>query len=237
MLARLAVIVLVCPFLNCPIVRGQQDDVQHGLFYKAGTNVRLSGIKVRNRRSAFSTTSNFIGAFTISALPGDTLEVKGTGYENIFFAAGPQDKLIFLQPQMELPEVIIKENTVTADLDATKHGYRKMGVFYTGTPHYYYLFLKPMTFIYENFKSEVIEARRFKRFANDERAYLEINARFNENAIKKLIPINDGDIDDFAETYWPTVKQIRSWNDYDLDNYIIRSYGEFKAKHSSAPKS
>src|SRR6202000_1438300 len=124
--------------------------------------------------------------------------------------------------------VVIKETSVQADLDEAKRGYRKKSVFYTGTPHYYYLVLKPMTFIYENFKSEVKDARKFNRYAAKELAYYEITARFNDHTIKNVIPIKEEELDDFKSDYWPAVEQIRSWNDYDLSAYIIRSYQDFK---------
>lgn len=215
---------------------GQQDSVQNGLLFKKGTGIRLSGIRVQNKRNSAMTNSTIIGTFSIPARKGDTLEITGDGYENSSSITDLNDRIIFLKPQILLSEVVIKENTIGADLNATQNGYRKKGVFYTGTPHYYYLFLKPMTFIYENFKSEVINARRFKRIAKDERAYYEINTRFNQNTIKKVVPIADNEIDGFEEAYWPSLSQIRNWNDYDLDNYIIHSYSDFKRKHLTDAK-
>lgn len=225
----IAVIVVLIVFMGLQ-AEGQQDGLQRGLFFKAGTGIRLSGIRVQNKRNSSITSSTIIGTFSIPARKGDTLEITGDGYNSRNLIVDLNDEVVFLEPQILLSEVVIKENTISADLSTTQNGYRKKGVFYTGTPHYYYLFLKPMTFIYENFKSEVIDARRFKRFAKDERGYYEINARFNQNAIKKVIPIRDEEIDRFEELYWPSLAQVRNWNDYDLDNYIIRSYSDFKRK-------
>ena len=233
---RLTVVISVLLAFTGFCAEGQQDSVQCGLFYKAGTGIRLSGVRVQNKRTSAVTSSTIIGTFNIPARKGDTLDITGDGYDSSSLVVDLNDRIIFLEPQLLLSEVVIKENTIGADLAATQKGYRKKGVFYTGTPHYYYLFLKPMTFIYENFKREVIEARRFKRYAKDERAYYEINARFNRNNIKKVVAIQDTEIDDFEEAYWPSLTQIRNWNDYDLDNYIKQSYDDFKRKHLTDAK-
>jgi len=162
---------------------------------------------------------------------GDTLKISCDGYNNIELTVKDfADKIYFLKPVTALPGVVIKETSVQADLDEAKRGYRRKSVFYTGTPHYYYLFLKPMTFIYENFKSEVKNARKFIRYAKNETAYYEISARFNAESIKGVIPIKDDELEDFENNYWPTVDQIRKWNDYDLINYIIFSYRDFIKK-------
>ncbi len=87
-----------------------------------------------------------------------------------------------------------------------------------------------MTFIYENFKSEVKDARKFNRYAKKETAYYEISARFNAENIKSIIPIKNEELEEFESDYWPTLEQIRKWNDYDLINYIIFSYQDYRKK-------
>lgn len=85
-----------------------------------------------------------------------------------------------------------------------------------------------MTFIYENFKSEVKDARRFNRFARKEIAAGKIAERFNNTMLKKAVQINDNDLEDFKGTYLPTIQQLNAWSDFDLLNYIRSSYTDFK---------
>jgi hypothetical protein len=223
----------LCLFL---LVIGNQSNAQlkkaqQGILYKAGTDIRLGNVQIFNKRSLTIAKSNMYGMFNIPASVGDTLEISCAGYNNVVLAVNDfADKAFFLKPATTLPGVVIKETSVQADLDEVKRGYRKKSVFYTGTPHYYYLFLKPMTFIYENFKSEVKDARRFNRYAKKETAYYEISVQFNAQNIKSAIPIKDDELEDFESDYWPTLEQIRKWNDYDLVNYIITSYQDFKKK-------
>ena len=84
-----------------------------------------------------------------------------------------------------------------------------------------------MTFIYENFKSEVKQARRFKKFAREELMYDKIYQRFNNYTIKKTIPIKDAELDHFKSAYTPTLKQATTWSDYEMDVYLKKSYKDF----------
>ncbi|WP_426670403.1 hypothetical protein ACPPVU_03985 [Mucilaginibacter sp. McL0603] len=226
----------LCFFLLavCNQSNAQSEKAQRGILYKAGTGIRLGDIQIFNKRSLITVKSNMYGMFTIPASVGDTLEISCAGYNNAELAVNDfTDKIFFLKSAIALPGVVIKETSVQVNLDEVKRGYRKKSVFYTGTPHYYYLFLKPMTFIYENFKSEVKDARRFNRYAKKESAYYEISARFNAQNIKSVIPIKNDELEDFESDYWPALEQIRKWNDYDLVNYIIASYRDFKWKKTS----
>lgn len=216
---------LVWPSLNW----AQSAHVQQGIVFKTGTDLRLSGVQIVDKRTPAATQSNFYGEFSIRAFVNDTLEATRDGYTMArFIITDFTDKMVFLEPAYTLPEVTIKGNTLLADLNATKLGYRKKSVFYTGTPHYYYLVLKPMTFIYENFKSEVIDARKFNKVAENEIAYYQVAARFTDDMIKRNISINENELEDFKARYWPTAEQISKWNDYDLANYVIKSYQNFK---------
>lgn len=221
---------LVWPSLNW----AQSAHVQQGVVFKTGTDLRLSGVQIVDKRTSATTQSNLHGEFSIEAFVNDTLQAGRDGYTMTqFIITDFTDKMVFLGPAYTLPEVRIRGNTLLADLNATKRGYRKKSVFYTGAPHYYYLMLKPMTFIYENFKSEVIEARKFNKVARNEIAYYQVAARFTDEMIKRNISINENELEDFEARYWPTAQQIRSWNDYDLANYVIKSYQNFKKNKNS----
>lgn len=92
-----------------------------------------------------------------------------------------------------------------------------------------------MTFIYENFKSEVIQARRFKKYARKELESSEVAGRFNDEFIKSYIPISDSDLFPFKLRYWPELRQLDSWSDYELIGYIRTSYETFKHEQPKKP--
>ncbi|MDB5008079.1 MAG: hypothetical protein JWP45_2472 [Mucilaginibacter sp.] len=203
--------------------------LQQGLLIKKGTAIRLGSVQAINKRSGIKTATNIYGVFSIPASAGDTLEFSDNNFQsNYFVVTDFTDKIMYLDPAIELNEVVIKENSMQADFKEVQRGYRSKSVFYTGTPHYYYLVLKPMTFIYENFKSEVKNARRFNRYASREMASIKVAERFNNNTIKAVVPIKDSELEDFKTAYEPTVAKINLMSDYDLANYIRKSYTQFK---------
>lgn len=211
------------------ISKGQVLKIQQGIIYKQNSGIRLGSVKVENRRSHATTQSNMYGFYTIMAAAGDSLELTGAGFQTSSVVITDfLTKVSYLVPATQLQEVVIKGNSLLADLQEVKTGYRNKGVFYTGTPHYYYLFVKPMTFIYENFKSEVVQARKFKRYAQKEVESSEIASRFNDDLIKSYIPVKDEELFTFKLRYWPSLVQLNAWSDYDLAGYIRRSYQDFK---------
>ena len=211
-------------FADAQVIKKQQ-----GIVFKGNTGIRIAAIKILNLHNRCRTQSDAYGVFTIPATTGDTLTFTGDGFQTEeFLVEDFKDKLIFLRPLIQLNEVVVKEASLQSEIKEVQRGYREKSVFYTGTPHYYYLALKPMTFIYENFKSEVKEARRFNRYARKETELYEITSRFNKTTIKRAIPIKDSELEKFEDAYLPTLKQIENWNDYQLIEYIQCAYLDFE---------
>lgn len=207
----------------------QTSQIQKGILFKSGSSMRIGSVVILNKRTLTQARSDIYGTFSITSKSGDTLQFKSDNYQITEFAVKDfTDQVIFMAPVVQLSEVEIKETSLKSDIKEVQRGYREKSVFYTGTPHYYYFFLKPMTFIYENFKSEVKNARRFNRYARKELAQSKVSTRFNDESIKRVIPIPDNELESFALAYMPTLKQIEAMNDYDLVIYIQTSYENFK---------
>ena len=202
---------------------------QQGLVFKASSNIRLAGVKVINKRSKAFTITNLYGMFNIQGIKGDTLQFSQTGFTNGSIVIRDfNDQLIYLIQAEGLNEILIREYSLKKDLLEANRVYRSKGVFYTGTPHYYYLFLKPMTFIYENFKSEVKNARKFKKYTARELQDFEIYARFNDSLIIKYTGLSGDWLIDFKSRYKPSYSQIRQWNDLDLVKYVNKCYLDYQ---------
>lgn len=200
----------------------------NGVVMRQGTKIRLDSVQIYNKLTRIKVLSNSWGIFSIGVKQGDTLELAKKGYELQYIAfTDSLSSILFLRPFMELKEVLVYGSSVKYDLSETQRIFRGKGVFYTGRPHYYYLFLKPMTFIYENFNSEVINARKFKKFAKKESDNYDISARFSEAFIKKNVPVSDNEIIHFKSKYRPTIEQIRTYSDYEMIDYIKKSYKEW----------
>lgn len=213
-------------------VKGQSIHLQTGGLVEKATNRRLADIQILNKRTLGIVKSDALGLYKIMALDGDTLEISDSLYvtKKIVVSDFSFTKSS-LEPWLVLREVIIRGYSLKANLNEVQRQFKSQGVFYTGRPHYYYLFLKPMTFIYENFKKEVKNARKFKKYAKRELDNNKITQRFNDLSIKALVNIKDSELYSFKVTYMLSLEQIGAWNDYDLNQYIIKSYNEFKEKH------
>jgi hypothetical protein len=120
----------------------QTVNIQQGLLLKSGTNIRLGSVQVLNKRSLVKARSSTIGVFNIPAAPGDTLTFTDDNFQPaVFVVTDFADKIVYLQPVIQLDEVVVKEYSIKSDIKEVQRGYREKSVFYTGTPHYYYLFL------------------------------------------------------------------------------------------------
>ena len=224
------ILLLISPLaILINVVIAQTTTIQQGILLKTGTGIRLANIKIQDKESGLTRLSNLYGVFRIPAKAGDTLEISADNYKTqLIKLTDLVDKVLYLDPITQLPEVLIKGSSLAEDLQAVQKGYRDKGVFYTGRPHYYYLFLKPMTFIYENFKSEVIQARKFNKYAKREIKNSFISNGFNDDIIKKYTPITDSELFDFEWRYAPTYEQAKNWSNYDFIEYIKKSYLKFK---------
>jgi hypothetical protein len=212
-------------------LRAQNDRIQQGVLFKKGTNIRISHANILNKRTRLKVYSNDFGIFRIMASVNDTLEISGAGYISQNILVGDyKDVIIFLQPTNQLEEVQIRGKTIKQELEEVGNTFRSKGVFYKGKPRIYLAVLKPLTFLYETFGKTSKNARKFDGYAQREIAYHEIAGKFNRYTIKKTVAIKEEELTDFIDQYWPTIEQIRRWNDYDLISYIRRSYLEFKAK-------
>ena len=229
---------LFVALLGCAVctLYAQPNYTQHGLILKSGTSIRLANVWIINKHSMSKTRSNLVGVFSIQADKGDTLKFFNEKFqENNLVVSDLSDNVVYLSPVIQLSEVIIKENSLKTDIKETQQGYRRKSVYYTGTPHYYYLVLKPMTFIYENFKSEVKEARHFNRYAKAELNSISIAERFNDAFILKIIPLKNSELEDFKSAYTPSLQQLNSMNDYELIGYTRASYQTFKSLKLKIP--
>jgi len=220
----------------------QTDYAIEGLVCIKVSGQRLSGISVLNKTNKARSVTNDIGIFRISASKTDTIEFKGEGFDAKDTVMAKAGVLMVYLNKITAPtvldEVTINSTSLKQDILQTKKIYRSKGVFYTGTPHYYYLFLKPMTFIYENFKGEVIAARKFKKIAANDLEGQEIRLHFNRDVVKSAVPdIPDEQIDGFLVDYWPTIQQVRVWNYYDMIKYIQRSYMDYGHQNTADPNS
>ncbi len=231
------VIAFTLVLLSLSDASAQSIKTQQGAVLKLGSNVRISGALIQDKRSTFTVASNQMGIFNILASPGDTLEISAPGYTaKSIIVSDFKDAIVYLIPITQLDEVIVNGKSLKNELQGIKDAYRSQGVYYNGKPPVLAAIVHPLSAINELFGKTAKRARRFNEYAGRELDYQEVSQRFNDLVIKKTVPIKDEELTDFRDQYMPAVEQIRKWNDYDLALYIKTSFNEFRDSKKTEDK-
>lgn len=225
--------------LSATLVRAQEGRLQGAVFQK-GTSSRLAGALVRNEANRERASTDKLGVFSIRAAVGDTLTISCIGFlDQRVVVKDFQDLLIYLLKSNQLAEVNIYSKTLIQDLKEVEDQFRAKGIYYKGRPPLLLLLPfggSPLTFFHELLSKDGKRARRFSKYADREIAFYTVASRFTEYLIKNTVPIRDEVVADFQLEYWPTVEEIKQWNDVDLISYIRRSWDDFKQKRPDAVK-
>ncbi|WP_207429462.1 hypothetical protein [Pedobacter sp. SYSU D00535] len=209
-----------------------------GVVFQKGTGSRISGAVVINLRSNHKMSTDGLGTFNIPAFLGDTLEIRAIGFLTQKRVVQNFSVLfVHLQTGNELSEVIIYGKNLKQELQEVEDQFRSKGIYYKGKPPLALLSPfggSPLTFFHELLSKDGKRARRFSKYAERELEYYEIASRFNDRVIKSTVPIKVEELEDFKTAYLPSLEQLRSWNDFDLLNYLKRSYEEFKKDRAAS---
>ncbi|MEO8886994.1 MAG: hypothetical protein ABI367_13090 [Mucilaginibacter sp.] len=208
----------------------QQLFTVSGTIYKKSYNERVAQVSITNTGRKTATTSNDQGVFHIQAAKGDTLLFKKDEFTTQFFVIfGEYDINIYMLPVIALKEVTIREQSRKQELNDALGQYRKQGSFYNGKPTALSFLSSPLTGMYELFGKGPKQARHFKQYSKDELEQLEINKKYNSAIVKQITNMPDEDIESFMHTFTPSYEEVKGWNDYDVINYIKKSYEYFQA--------
>ncbi len=236
MLKRLAAYIFICLsgaglLLLCPLAaKAQVNYTLKGITVKAGNADRIAQVKVLNLHTGQVKFSDSQGIFTIAASTGDSLEFSKLDYTVLIQAvASSNDIVIYLNPVVNLNTVVIKGYSTKREQQTTLDAYRSKGVYYNGKPSALSYIASPLNGLYELFGKEPKQARRFNNYIKQENEAIRIDRRFNKSIIKQVTGIPDEELPGFLETYRPQYEKVNKWSDYDLINYIKKSYTDYQA--------
>ncbi len=201
-----------------------------GTVHKKGSPDRVAQVLVTNLSSKDIRMSDDFGVFQIQAKTGDTLKFQKIDYASLIFVAyGASDISIYLQPIILLNEVSIKGQTKKQEVNEMMKMYKSQGSYYTLKPSVWSMINSPLTGFYELFGQGPNRARRFQQHTQEELEHIEVNKRYTAALIKKVTGVTDDkEIDDFRRAFTPAYEDIKQWNDYELINYIKKSYAYYK---------
>jgi hypothetical protein len=218
-------------FCFCLVAKvAAQQGMVNGVVHKKSSPDRVAQVLVTNTNSKATRLSDDLGRFQIPAKTGDTLLFKKNDYAtqlvviNLAF-----DINVFLQPNILLNEVSIKEQSKKQEVKEMMNLYKSQGSYYTLSPSIWSLINSPLTGFYELFGQGPNRARRFQAYTQEELQHIEIYKRYNVPLIKKVTgETNDKEIEAFRLAFTPAYEDIKAWTDYELISYIKRSYDYYK---------
>ncbi|GAB2694841.1 hypothetical protein GCM10027037_17980 [Mucilaginibacter koreensis] len=232
----IAVLSVFSPFF----ANAQTLPVIKGLIVRSSTYDRLAEVKVTNLRTQIIKVSDEQGIFTIPANIGDTLEFSKTEYAVMKqVITSTNDIIVSMQRAVTLNTVVVKGYSTKTEQQATMDAYRSKGVYYNGKPPVLSYLASPVNGLYELFGKEPKRARRFNAYIKAENEGIQINKRFTKSLIKQVTGLPDEEIPAFMDAYRPQYEEAAKWSDYELMNYIKKSYAAYealkKAKAQPAP--
>ena len=207
----------------------QQEFILRGAVKELGTNNRIGGAQIQNRRTKYMSTSDNMGLFEVKAKVGDTLVIFSLEYSDAtLVVASPADQVIQLRRSTTLNEVKITAQTKKQELNDIKQDFKDKGSFYQGKPPVLSFFFKPLTALYETFGRTPKNARRFGKFYENEMQQTLIDGLFNETLIQANTDLKDKELEDFMFYYRPDFEKAQNWTSYDAIKYIKDSYKAYK---------
>jgi len=214
----------------------QQLFTVKGIIFKKNTPITVSQAVVSNvsRKNIAMTMSDDLGDFNIQAEMGDTLVFKKIDYTVQTMVVQSHDNMsVYLQPVIHLNEVNIKDASKRQELNDVLDDYKKKGQYSTLNPSVWSVMNSPLTGLYEMFGKGPEQAKKFRQFTREELEREAVSKRYTRKLVQQVTNMPESEVKDFMLAFTPSYEDIQSWNDYDIINYIKRSYEYFQSNKNS----
>ncbi|WP_374949703.1 hypothetical protein [Mucilaginibacter sp.] len=222
---------LIFCFSVTTFANAQQANAVKGTVYKKISSERLANVLVTNMRSHLIMMSDDRGGFLTTAIKGDTLIFNKTGFTPQKQSYDGYDMVVYLQPEIQLDQVVVRGQTKKQELGEVMSIYRKKGLYYDGKPPVT-TFLpiggSPITGMYELFSKDAKNLRRFAAFAKRESEETTVDTKYTKAMVMRVTGAPDSTTTKFMEYYRPQFIDVKTWSDYDLINNIKKAYEGYK---------
>lgn len=207
-----------------------------GLVLEKTTGKRLGDVNIVNLRTDRKVVSNTYGVFYIEAIVGDTLSLSKVGYGPIKTVVNTfEDILLEMQPGMQIEEVVVARKTRQQEMDDIMRDYEKKGIYNGGKNRVGTYLNSPATALYNLFGREAKNMKRFEKFMNREVNEIAVDRIFTQKIVGETTALEGQDLLNFMELYRPPYDQAVKWGQYDLLNYITRSFKSWEEQGRPAP--
>jgi len=208
----------------------QQTLTVKGIIFKKSTPDRISQAVVTDLKTQTVMMSDELGGFGIKTSIGDTLEITKTGYTpQRIVITNNDDLVVYLQPIVELNQVTIKSQSKQQELSEVMKEYKSQGIFNDGKSLPFWQFVNsPITAFYNLFGKAPAQARRFAEYAKNEQEASVVDRKYTKELVKSVTKMtSDDEIDKFMVAYRPSYQDMKEWNDYQLIQFIKKSYNYY----------
>lgn len=225
---RFGLVALLCFFITSEALAQQLFTVT-GVLFKKNSPVTIAQATVTNVNRKLMVTSDELGGFHIIAAMGDTLVFRKSEYATQNIVVQTQLSLsIYMDPVIQLNEVVIKDMSKRQELDKVMDDYKKKGQYSTLNPSVGSVLSSPLSGLYALFGKGPAQARRFKEYSQQEMEHIAISKRYNKKLVQQITNMPDEEASDFMIAFTPSYEDIMAWSDYDIINYIKKSFSYFK---------
>lgn len=220
----LLLLTLVCVF-TLSQAQAQQDSTISGLVLEKGSSTRIPQANITNLRTKQVAVSNNYGVFSIPASVGDSLSISKVGYGPIKTRINTlEDILVDLQAGTQIETVVVTRSTKEAEMQKMLDDYQSKGVYNSGRNKFGTYLASPATALYNLFGKEAKNAKRFEQFMGKELEATKVDRVFNKALVSRITKLEGDELRSFMDRYRPSFSSIERWGEYDLLNYINRSF-------------
>lgn len=196
-----------------------------GLVMEKGSNIRIADANVVNLRSNQTVSTSGYGVFTLRVEIGDTVKISKIGYGPVKTVIHTlEDILIDMQAGTNIEMIVVTRSTKEAEMQGYLRDYAKKGVYNGGKNTTMTYLSSPATALYNLFGKDAKNAKRFESYMTKELEASKVDRIFNKTIVNKITNLEDEELRDFMEMYRPSTSSIERWGEYDLLNYINRSF-------------
>ncbi|QKJ31767.1 hypothetical protein HQ865_19005 [Mucilaginibacter mali] len=209
-----------------------QTRIEHniaGFVCTRGTTVRVAQGLVTNKNTNAVIVTDELGSFTIKAAIGDTLEFAKTEYTPLkVLVNNTSDMVVFIQKAIMLKQVDIVGQTKQQEVNSYIDDYRKKGVYAGGKPSALSAVTSPLNALYSVFGKDAKDARHFAAMSKKDLEAAQDSRKYNKMIVKRVTNMSDEEIPRFMEAYTPSHEDLLKWGDYEVIEYIRKSYKSYK---------
>ena len=228
--------VVLMTFVSFCASAQQQQFTLQGVTFRKNATQRLAKVLVADMKNNAIVTTDDLGLFQIKCAIGDTLFFRQKDYaDQKVTVTNQNDLMVYLIPVINLMQVDIKDASKKQQLAGVMKEYNSQGIYNNGHNTILGAAGSPLNALYNVLGSGPKQARRFRKYSKAELEQSEVDRKFTRKLIKQVVDIKDDKIHLFMDNYRPSYEDVKHWNDYDMINYIKKSYKNFEDNGDRPP--